>query len=373
MKKRILSLFTILMGLFLLAGCIRQKNIMNIGENNTGTIYEMVSLQDSNVTVFQSIVPKGWNSYIESKWDIINSTHPGRETVYLSSPDGRASIKIVSQESYVENKKYNEGENTEYYTTYLHYMNASDYLNYYMDKNYNGSKFVQDVDLDEKVLQQIVDYNNFIVNNSQEQIKILNSQGNVYITGTVYESTASKKQYEYGSNYIEASTAVAANKTTLESKLSSVLNSESITWIMPYTIIFSAEDKDAFDEYYDTYQFIVANSQFTVDYYAMVEYVSSSIVNAYTSYYAQKAQAGLDAMNNYIDSNYSSTSSKSTNEKVMEMWDDYINEVDAYKTEDGTILKTSMFNETVAQNGNEIYIGSKAGIPLGFTELDKSY
>ena len=78
-------------------------------------------------------------------------------------------------------------------------------------------------------------------------------------------------------------------------------------------------------------------------------------------------------MNDYIDSNYTSTSSQSTNDKVMEMWDDVIKEVDKYELEDGTTLKTSIHNETVAQNGNEIYIGSKAGIPIGFEEVHKGY
>ena len=53
--------------------------------------------------------------------------------------------------------------------------------------------------------------------------------------------------------------------------------------------------------------------------------------------------------------------------------DDVIKEVDAYKTEDGSVLKTSIFSDTVAQNGNEIYVGSKAGIPIGFNELSKAY
>ena len=137
--------------------------------------------------------------------------------------------------------------------------------------------------------------------------------------------------------------------------------------------MFKANSKDDFDKYYDDYSFIVSNSNFTRDYYAMVEYVSSSITNSYAQYYNAKSQAALQAMNNYIDSNYSSTSSSTTNEKVMEMWDDYINEVDSYKTLDGTTLKTSMYNDTVAQNGDSYYVGSKAGIPYGYTELEKSY
>ena len=105
----------------------------------------------------------------------------------------------------------------------------------------------------------------------------------------------------------------------------------------------------------------------------MVEYVSSAIVNSVSSYYAAKSQAGLDAMNNYIDSNYSSSSSQSTNDKVMEMWDDVIKEVDSYRAEDGTQIKTSIMNDTIAQNGDSFYVGSKAGIPLGYNELAKSY
>ena len=150
-----------------------------------------------------------------------------------------------------------------------------------------------------------------------------------------------------------------------------MLDSKATQWYMPYVIIYEADTKEDFDKYYDDYNFIIANSNFTKDYYAMIEYVSSAIVNSYMSYYAAKAQAALDATNSYIESNYSSTSSSSTNDKVMEMWDDYINDVDAYKTEDGSVIKTSMFNETVAQNGDEIYIGNKAGIPLGFNELSK--
>ena len=146
-----------------------------------------------------------------------------------------------------------------------------------------------------------------------------------------------------------------------------------ILWKIPYTIIYTGETKEEFDKYYDTYKFIIANSNFTLDYYAMEEYVSSAIVNYYTTIYAERSKASLDAWHNYVDSNYSSTTSQSTNDKVMEMWDDVIKEVDSYKLEDGTQFKTSIHNETVAQNGNEIYVGDKAGIPIGFQIVDKGY
>ena len=102
--------------------------------------------------------------------------------------------------------------------------------------------------------------------------------------------------------YLEASCVIVAGDSILESQY--VAASKSRAWDIPYSIIYYADDKEAFDEYYEDYNFIVANSSFTTDFYAMVEYVSSAIVNSYSSYYAAKSQAGLDAMNNYIDSNY---------------------------------------------------------------------
>ena len=326
-----------------------------------------------NICSLNSIIPKGWTASIESNWQNVSSVTPGIETVTISNPDHTANIKIISQESYTENKKFNEGENRDYYTTYLHYMNASDYIDYYMNKYNSGSKFSKDVEMDENIVNQVKEYNNIIYQQGLKDAEALSGVGHVKIGVSLVDSTASTKQFEYGLNQVEISTAVAATKTTLESSLSPLLNSESILWKIPYTIIYTGETKEEFDKYYDTYKFIIANSNFTLDYYAMEEYVASAIVNYYTTIYTERSKASLDAWHNYVDSNYSSASSQSTNDKVMEMWDDVIKEVDSYKLEDGTQLKTSIFNETVAQNGNDIYIGDKAGIPIGFQTVDKGY
>lgn len=371
MRKKILIFIFIL--LILVTVCTKKTNEKTTSK---GKIYERVLLNDpqNNVNVFSGLIPKGWNTYIESKWDVISSSVPGYETVRISSPDSRASIIMISQKGYVENEKYAEGENYEYYTTYLHYMDASTYLDYFINQNYSGSNLKNDLEINEDYLNQLKSYNNIKLELAKNDAEELNKvTPSVTIGVSPIDATAAKKQYEYGSNVLEASTAISAIKTNLDSSLSPLLSSESISWIIPYTIVFQAEDEQAFKKYYNDYSFIVANSQFTVDYYAMVEYVSSYIVNSYTSYYAAKSKASLDAMNEYIDSNYSSTSAESTNEKVMQMWDDYINEVDVYVTDDGSKIQTSMYNETVAQNGDEFYVGTKAGILLGFNELTKDH
>lgn len=372
MKKFLVGLFTISL-LFTMTGCKKNvfKRQVTLEEAiEKGQIYENVSLKDGNVEVFKTIIPKRWTANIESNWNNVSSVTPGIETVTISNPEHTVNIKIISQESYTENKKYNEGENREYYTTYLHYMNASDYIDYYMNKYNSGSKFIKNVEVDEDIVNQVKEYNNIIYQQGLKDAESLNSIGKVKVGVYLVDSTASTKQFEYGLNQIEISTAVAATKTTLESPL---LNSESILWKMPYTIIYTGETKEDFDMYYDTYKSIIANSNFTLDYYAMEEYVASAIVNYYTTIYTERSKASLDAWHNYVDSNYSSASSQSTNDRVMEMWDDVIKEVDSYKLEDGTQFKTSIHNETVAQNGNDIYVGDKAGIPIGFQIVDKGY
>ena len=367
--------------LILTSGCrilrVFRKNKSNkVNVTEQGTMYKRVMLYDTqnNVGVFEGVIPADWKTNIESKWNVVSSIIPGLETVTISNPNSTASIIITSQEGYVENAKYNEGENHDYYTTYLHYMDASTFLDYSLNKRYPNITKTKDLEVDEDILNQLKEYTKLKYEEGKISAEQLNGvTPSVSVSVSEHAVTMSKKQYDYGLNKIEASTGVSSIKTNLNSSLSPLLSSESISWTIPYTIIYQAETQEDFDEYYNDYEFIVANSHFTTDYYAMVEYVSSVIVNYYTTIYAERAKASLDATNKYIESNYSSTSSESTNDKVMRMWDDYINEVDEYKLEDGSTLRIDMHNETVAQNGDEIYIGSKAGIPIGFNEVSKSY
>ncbi len=372
MKKIFISILVIV-SILTITGCNGGNASTNAKKVKSGKIYKTVSLNDKGIDMFDAIIPKGWKASISSQ-DIVNSSYPFVETVVITNPSKTAKITILSQHSYTENNKYNEGENKDYYTTYLHQMDASTYMDYFMDKIYNGTSFVKDGTVDKKIMNQLKTLHELKLDLANKDVTTINpSAYNVNISIGDEGYTSVKKEYQEGNNYYEASTSVSAISTNLTSGLSSLLNSRAVHWYMPYVIVYEAEDKETFDKYYDEYNFIIANATFTKDYYAMVEYVSSAIVNAYTSYYAAKAKAALDATNDYIDSNYSSDSSSSTQDKVREMWSDVIKEQDKYYLEDGSSIKTSTKNEIVAQNGNEIYVGSKAGIPNGFNELEKGY
>ena len=367
--KKLKLLLIILIVMVVATGC-GNKAAKN---NKEGKIYNIVVLQDKGINMFYSIVPKGWSASISSQ-DLVNSSYPFVETVEIKNKDKSASITILSQHSYTENNKYNEGVNKDYYTTYLHEMSAKEYSDYFMQRIYNTNTFVKDVEVDKEIKKQFIKLHDMKIEMGKKDAETLqaNSSG-VTLNVAGVDATFAKRQYQNGDTYYELFTCVSSISTSLNSSLSPMLSSYAVQWYMPYVIIYQAKDKATFDKYYDDYNFIVANSNFTLDYYAMIEYTSSAIVNAVTAAYAAKSQAALDATNSYIDSNYSSTSSESTNDKVMQMWDDVINEVDEYKLEDGSSFRTSIHNDVVAQRGDEIYVGTKGGIPYGFNQLDKAY
>ena len=339
-----------------------------------GTYYNVVNLVDpqANVTAFTGLIPEGWTASIQSNWQVISPDYPIMEEVTILSPDGKASIVIDSQQQYAETSDpyMQEGVNYEYYTTYLHYMDADTFVQYYMDNAYGLSTLMKDIEDDQKVLSQAQQLQQMKMEIAKENYRIAVGTTGVTYNVTGAYPTMSKRQYEVGNSYLEASCVIIPITSSLGTQLYTITNTY---WEIPYSIVFYAEDKETFDKYYDEYNFIVANSYFTTDYYAMVEYVSSYITSIKSSQAAAKSQASLDAMNSYIDSNYSSTSSASTNEKVMEMWDDYINEVDQYNTLDGGTIKTSMYNDVVAQDGDKIFVGSSTSdIPYGYTQLEKT-
>lgn len=370
MKKRIVLSFLIILCVFMISGCTNDKQN---NSNNKGAIYKQISLEDKGITMFTSVVPEKWSASIFSQ-DLVNSSYPFVNTIVIASPDKEAKITILSQHSYTDNDKYSEGENKEYYTTYLHSMDAGTYLDYFMNRVEKVSSAGEDKEVDSILLddlKQLHDLKIQLAKSDVQQIGTSNYGVNITIGDEGY--TSSKKDYQEKEKYYEAWTSVSSISSNLTSSVSGLLNSKSTVWYVPYVIIYEADSKEAFDKYYNDYNFIIQNSSFTKDYYAMIEYVSSAITNAYTTYYAQKAKAGLDAVNDYIDSNYSSDSSSSTQDRVREMWSDVIKEQDNYILEDGSSIKTSIRNDVVAQKGDEIYVGSKGGIPYGFNILEKGY
>ena len=267
----------------------------------------------------------------------------------------------------------NAGADLSYYTTFYPYMNAGDALEALLDSNgFDTRTMKKEVDDGEQAVkaadaaaQRLADINA----DGMRQMGV-ESYGKSYSIVGKY-ADYSKRQYTYnGGEYFEASTITYG----FSGRLSGITTNTTTGWIIPYFIVYGAKDKATFDKYYDIAGTIIENSSFSPEFFYLNAAYASAILEQIAKIQAIRSQAQLDAVNESLMDDYSSDTNadaRSTSEKVMEMWDDYINDVDAYVSEDGSVVKTSIYNEVMAQDGDYYYAGDKSGIPDGYTQLDK--
>ena len=188
-------------------GNLKQK-INNAGGNNgetqeeniDGNYYNLINLVDeqAGVVAFTGLIPEDWTASIKSDWNVISPDYPGLESVTLLSPDGSVSISIDSQQQFAETSDplVSEGVNYDYYTTYLHYMDADEFVQYYMDYAFNGASLVKVFENDQDILSQAKQLQQMKINSSRENLgTIIGSNYGMSYNVTGANPTMSKKQY----------------------------------------------------------------------------------------------------------------------------------------------------------------------------------
>ena len=336
-----------------------------------GSYFQRYLLMDPQlgVNVFNAFLPDGWTGSVSSNWNVICSDFPGLEEITLMSPDGQATITIDSGQSFTQNDfSGKQGPDLSTYTTYANYMDAAAYTDMFMS-NYPAAQVTADLSDDPQSLSDLFQYRDFIVAKGQQTMDTVSAGGTIgaQITISPLDCTFCKRQYVADGICMETTCPIVAFQQTFEN---AYLTDVYVHWRLPYSIVYRAVSKEAFDAHYDEYRMIIANSSFTPDYYAAEEYVATCIGNNLL----EAQNAANQAAGSYSSSGYESSYGDSTNDKVMQMWDDVINEVDSYNTLDGGTIKTSMYNDVVAQDGDSYFVGSSTSdIPYGYTELSKSY
>ena len=338
-----------------------------------GTYYQHQLLTDTQlgVAVFDAFLPQGWNADIASNWNVLSVGAPGLEEITLMSPDGLATVTIDSCQAFTEHYQQSEGQDFETYTTYMNYKTAPQFVDYFMDGAYAGQyTMTKEFPDDEDVLGQLRQYNDTLVaisNRVGAEVTQGGTIGNISSTDEPYDATMSRRQYDISDGSVIETICVDA---ALRQNISGpIMNVSYIHWRIPYSIVYRAVSKEAFEAHYQEYETIIANSSFTPQYYQAEDYVSQSITAA-----AMDAKAAASAASSYSSSGYDNPDTDSVNDRVMEMWDDCIKEVDSYNTLDGGTVKTSMYNDIVAQDGDSFFVGSSTSdIPSGYTELSKQY
>ena len=129
-----------------------------------------------------------------------------------------------------------------------------------------------------------------------------------------------------------------------------------------------AANQETFDKNESTFQHIIANSRFTPQLAQAVAKIVAAKNEQVMATSAARSGVSLEASRQQLASSY-----ESVNDRVADMWDSVIKEEDVYTDLNGNRVTTSMYNETVAQDGDKYFVGKRTSIPNGFTELHKEY
>ena len=331
-----------------------------------GKLYQKIGLPDqfAGVTAYEGILPEGWTVEMTSNWSCVGE-YCGQELVTFTSPDGKAAVQVASARGYKQTSGRSAGVDYTQFTTYYPYQNAEGVIQTIIDSSYPGAELVKDIAIPEKQQEAATAEAYYRALALAQYIQT--SGMNWELTG--YEGTVSRRQFKLGDVRMEYCSVVPAIQYNMYGI--GVTTTEHIDWTTLNTIGYEAEDAETFEKYYSDYEMIAANGYFTADFYSVVGYVTGQIVLAIAQGTLNES-TGTEAAGQYENSGTKiSDSDRETQERVFQSWDDYIKDEDRYTTTDGRELTTSMFNETVAQDGDKFYIGNRDEIPYGFTELTK--
>ena len=344
--------------------CLMKRELLGqiVPPITDGKLYQQIGLVDpyADVVAYQGLLPEGWTVQMQSGWGLINPL-PGQEIVSFVSPDGRASISIASPQIYEEASDRGYGANVSDFITFVPYMNASSYIDYYVQNSYVNAVGLGDVD----TADQQAGIDAFTEVYATNGINTALQYCRYPITGYGSEGTVARRQYQLGEGYGEFSCAVSAYQYSYTKVM---LNITETWWQLLNSVAYTASDKEAFEQYYNDYEVIVANGYFTSGLVSAEAYVIQQIYNTVTEQRTEERIRELTG--GYSTSGTEITSSDmETQDLIMQAWDDYIKDQDTYSLSDGSTLHVPTSVDTVAQNGDSVYFGTKGSVPIGYDIL----
>ena len=367
-----------------IAAFIMCCNSIYASDNDLG-IYTFQTIKDNvaNIPAFDVYVPKGFTAKITSQWDRLDGNYPGHEILSIENSDNTVGIYYFTSESYYQFNSQSsyrniniqtpskQGPDYERRITIMNYMDSNAVLEVFLNNlGFLNRQLKQTLPSDDKMVQAVRDFTYkkelAELQQNMQLLQAVRSKFQMRINGV--ETNMAKKQYSVGPGIIEASTLVNA---TSSSAGNAIMVTNTIRWEILYFTVFRANTKELFDKYKSTYETVIRNVRTRPEFNFLNSRLSAMNTERVAKIGAVRSQVALDASRDMIMGDYNSSSQ--TMDRVRNMWNDYIKDLDEYTTEGGNKIKTSMFNETVAQKGDEFYIGSKANIPLGFNTLSKSY
>lgn len=315
------------------------------------TLYE----QQYGLKTAYTAVPYGWSAYVTVEWGMISTMYPACATVTMISPDGQARFEIRSPWAFMQMARNGnwvpEGTYLDLYNTYLNYRNAGAYNEYILGLlGYQATVLARKTPNTQE--QQALD---------QAAYSYLQSFGASGTNLVNCEGTSEKTSFfiTQGNAYeVEIMSADLMAETTGGMY-------HSITWMVPYTAVFTAYTEEAYSAYFSIFEDVAANTTFSEEFIYIVMRNAQYINQMMSQYLLEKAYNPSSSDISSWDRDYVDSGS----DDFANQWSDVIKEQNEYITEDGHSIKVSTQYDTVYQNDDLIYMGPQADAPDNWTQL----
>lgn len=344
-----------------------------------GTFMRVSRLTDSglNMVVGQMTAPDDWQVSEQVQWSSYGN-YPGMTQLSAVSPDGLRSFQLISTMSYYQTDSIfsSLGENETDPTTYrIHrqYRTAEQFVELFISNlgctsaQKLGSSSIDSQSLG--ALQSVAEQHAY-----QTGYSLVQSLANLGMSANLagYESTVVDNRYAVTTQsgqteYIEVFTLVWAYQTSWVVQNSSITVNE-IYWCVPFMYISTAESEQALASTQNEFLTFVSNSQISPEFYYLVRQYRSYIENQLAQQLTNQIQAATEIQSQLMDG-YSSSSD--TNDRVTDMWSDYIYDRDDYTTSDGSTVKVPTYYDHVYEtDSGDIYVTNDSlNVPSDWQEL----
>ena len=344
-----------------------------------GTFMRVSRLVDSglNMVVGQMTAPDDWQVSEQVQWSSYGN-YPGMTQLSAVSPDGLRSFQLISTMSYFQTDSIFSllGENETDPTTYrIHrqYRTAEQFVELFISNlgctsaQKLGSSSIDSQSLG--ALQSVAEQHAY-----QTGYSLVQSLANLGMSANLvgYESTVVDNRYAVTTQsgqteYIEVFTLVWAYQTSWVVQNSSITVNE-IYWCVPFMYISTAESEQALASTQNEFLTFVSNSQISPEFYYLVRQYRSYIENQLAQQLTNQIQAATEIQSQLMN-DYSSSSD--TNDRVTDMWSDYIYDRDDYTTSDGSTVKVPTYYDHVYEtDSGDIYVTNDSlNVPTDWQEL----
>lgn len=344
-----------------------------------GTFMRVSRLTDSglNMVVGQMTAPDDWQVSEQVQWSNYGN-YPGMTQLSAVSPDGLRSFQLISTMSYYQTDSIfsSLGENETDPTTYrIHrqYRTAEQFIELFISNlGCTSARKLGSCSIDQQslgALQSVAEQHA-----GETGYSLVQSLANLGMSANLagYESTVVDNRYAVTTQsgqteYIEVFTLVWAYQTSWVVQNSSITVNE-IYWCVPFMYISTAESEQALASTQNEFLTFVSNSQISPEFYYLVRQYRSYIENQLAQQLTNQIQAATEIQSQLMDG-YSSSSD--TNDRVTDMWSDYIYDRDDYTTSDGSTVKVPTYYDHVYEtDSGDIYVTNDTlDVPSDWQEL----